>query len=133
MKNLLAKLIGVYLNALAIIAPKAAGQKGFLLFCRPFRTPITERQKEFFNTADKFNLISGDVSIQAYRWGTGARKIVFLHGWQSHSYRWKAYIDALPKEEYTVYALDAPGHGLSAGSFLSVPVYGALIQQFLLE
>jgi hypothetical protein len=133
MKTLLVKLMGLYLNALALVAPQKAGQKGFLLFCRPFRSKITQKQKEFFNTAGRYTIEFEDNTIQAYRWGNGEKKIVFLHGWQSHTYRWKAYIDSLPKDEYTIYSLDAPGHGLSSGDFLSVPVYGALIHKFIIE
>jgi pimeloyl-ACP methyl ester carboxylesterase len=133
MKKLIVRLLGLYINTVAIISPKKAGRIGFVLFCRPFKAPLSQKQKEYLNTADRFTVQLDEVSVQGYRWGTGARKILFLHGWQSHTYRWKAYIDALPKDEYTVYALDAPGHGQSGGNFLSVPVYSELIQQFLLE
>jgi hypothetical protein len=133
MKKLIARLLGMYINALAIISPKRAGRIGFLLFCRPFRSPLSQKQREFLNSAEKFTIQSDDVLVQGYRWGSGPKKVLFLHGWQSHTYRWKAYIDALSRDEYTVYALDAPGHGLSGGNFLSVPVYSELIQQFLLE
>jgi len=131
MKKILTTLLGIYLNLLAWIRPEAAGRRGFLLFCRPFRTSITEKQKDFFNTAERSTLDHNNTVVQVYRWGTGERKVVFFHGWQSHTYRWKAYIEALPKDRYTVYALDAPGHGLSGGNFLSVPVYAELIQKFL--
>ncbi|MDQ2656657.1 MAG: alpha/beta hydrolase, partial [Bacteroidota bacterium] len=63
--------------------------------------------------------------------GNGPRKVLFLHGWQSHTYRWKAYIEALSKDEFTIYSLDAPGHGLSSGNFLSVPLYSSLIENFV--
>lgn len=133
MKTLITRMLGLYLDVLAILSPRTAATKGFLLFCRPFRTPITVKQKEFFNSSEKFNLQHEDFFIQGYRWGQGEKKILFLHGWQSHTYRWKAYIEALPKNEYTVYALDAPGHGLSSGNFLSVPLYSSLIEQFISE
>jgi hypothetical protein len=133
MKTLIIKLMGLYLNLMAYVAPQAAGRKGFLLFCRPFRIPFSQKQKEFFNTADRYTLQHEEQVIQVYRWGKGPKKIVFLHGWQSHSYRWKAYIESLSKETYTIYALDAPGHGASSGNFLSVPLYSDLIQQFLIE
>ncbi|SHH16149.1 Serine aminopeptidase, S33 [Chryseolinea serpens] len=131
MKKIIPKILGVALNLLAWIHPKAAGRRGFLLFCRPFRTPVTDKQKDFFDTADQSTITSEGVNVQVYRWGKGEKKVVFFHGWQSHSYRWKAYIDALPKDAYTIYALDAPGHGRSGGNFLSVPVYGTLIQKFI--
>jgi hypothetical protein len=133
MKTLIVKMLGLYVNTLALFAPRKAGRVGFLLFCRPVRVPFRQKQKEFLNSADKFVIQQQDVAVQGYRWGNGPRKIVFLHGWQSHSYRWKPYIEALSKEAYTVYTLDAPGHGLSGGNFLSVPVYSELIQQFILE
>src|SRR5687767_13245540 len=98
MKTLVVKMLGFYLNALAFIAPKKAGHKGFQLFCRPFRTPVTEKQMDFLNTAEKFIAQLGGNTIQGYKWGTGEKKLLFLHGWQSHSYRWKPYVEALPKD-----------------------------------
>jgi pimeloyl-ACP methyl ester carboxylesterase len=131
MKTLIVRLYGLYLNLLAFFFPTKAAEKGFLLFCRPFRLPISQKQKEFFNSADKFSVNLDDETIQGYRWGKGDKKILFLHGWQSHTYRWKTYVEALSKDAYTVYALDAPGHGLSTGNFLSVPLYSTLIDSFI--
>ena len=133
MKSLAAKILGSYLDLLAVLSPSQAARKGFLLFCRPLRLPVNEKQRAFFNSADKFTLAHEGCEVQGYRWGHGPKKILFLHGWQSHSYRWKPYIEPLSKEEYTVYSLDAPGHGLSTGSFLSVPLYSALVESFISE
>jgi pimeloyl-ACP methyl ester carboxylesterase len=125
------KLAGVYLNTLAYLLPKAAARQGFNLFCRPFRTPVKEYHKKFFSTADLFSFDHDGIKIQGYRWGTGSKKILFLHGWQSHTFRWKNYIELLTTDDYSIYALDAPGHGLSQGKFLTVPYYSAVIQQLL--
>lgn len=97
------------------------------------RAAINKKQLAFFNTADKFKIDHEGDSIQGYRWGSGDKKILFIHGWQSHSYRWKPYIEALSKNEYTIYSLDAPGHGLSSGNFLTVPLYSSLIETFIRE
>jgi pimeloyl-ACP methyl ester carboxylesterase len=131
MKNLIIRMYGAYLNVLALVAPVKAAKQGFLLFCKPFRVAITQKQKEFFNSANKISIRHEDDTIQVYRWGTGEKKILFLHGWQSHTYRWKAYIEALKGDDYTIYSLDAPGHGMSTGSFLSVPLYSSLIENFI--
>lgn len=133
MKPLIVRMLGMYLNTLAFVAPQLAGKKGFLLFCRPFRQPITKKQKQFFNTADKFYLSHEDQLVQCYKWGSGAKKVLFLHGWQSHTYRWKLYIESFPKEQYTIYSIDAPGHGLSSGNFLSVPLYSSVVERFIKE
>lgn len=131
MKNIILKLYGSYLNMLAAIAPRTAARRGFLLFCKPFRTPITQKQRQFLDGAHKFEIQHEGENVQGYRWGNGDKRILFLHGWQSHSYRWKPYVEALDKANFTIYALDAPGHGLSTGDFLSVPVYSNLIQNFV--
>jgi hypothetical protein len=131
MKNLIIRLYGLYLNTLAWLSPAKAAERGFLLFCKPFRVGITQKQKEFFNSADKFVIDHESEKIQGYQWGQGEKKVLFLHGWQSHTYRWKPYVEALRGEEYTIYSVDAPGHGLSTGSFLSVPLYSSLIENFI--
>ncbi|HEY8936972.1 MAG TPA: alpha/beta hydrolase [Cyclobacteriaceae bacterium] len=131
MKKIIPTLAGIYINLMAYILPSVAARHGFRLFCRPFRTPLKDYQKQFLHSADMFTFEHDGLAIQAYRWGNGAKKILFLHGWESHTFRWKAYIESLSKDEYTVYAMDAPGHGLSEGNFLSVPYYSLAIQQLL--
>jgi esterase/lipase len=134
MNKLFIRSIGLYLNALALIAPKAAGKKGFELFCWPQRIKMKPHQLEFLNAADeKFTLDYAEKKVQAYRWGNGEKKILLLHGWQSHSYWWRYVINRLSKEEFTIFSLDAPGHGLSEGDFLNLPHYGGLIEQFIIE
>lgn len=131
MKTFLAKSIGAYLDALSIISPGYAARVGFSLFCRPIRTRVNEKQTIFFDSAHRFNFVHEGYNIQGYRWGAGPKKVLFVHGWQSHTYRWKPYVEALLNEDYTVFSLDAPGHGLSSGNFLSVPLYSSMIEAFI--
>src|SRR5688572_25427969 len=102
MKAIITKFAGWYINTLALVAPQQAGMAGFKLFCRPFRGTVTDYHRKFLNTADQFSFEHDGVNIQAYRFGNGPRKVLFLHGWQSHTFRWKAYIEALDKNEYTI-------------------------------
>ena len=91
-------------------------------------------QLEFLNQAhEKFIIDYAGKKVQAYRWGKGAKKVLLLHGWQSHSYWWRYVINRLSKEEFSIYSLDAPGHGLSEGDFLNLPHYSGLIEQFIVE
>ena len=53
MKNLIAKLVGMYLDILGLIAPSIAAEKGFFLFCRPYRVGNNDKQRAFFNSAEK--------------------------------------------------------------------------------
>lgn len=131
MKKIITRLSGIYLNLLAYVLPAKTGRDGLNLFCRPIRLDIKDYHKKFLEAADSFNLYFDGIKIQGYRWGKGRRRIVFLHGWQSHTFRWKNYISALSKDDFTIYAIDAPGHGLSDGRFLSVPYYSQVIHQLI--
>lgn len=131
MEQLVTTTLGAYLNAMALVAPQKAGEHGVSIFCYPVRPSMKHFHKAFLESSEKFSFKLGDVNLQAYQWGNGPKKILFLHGWQSHSFRWKNYVQALPGNQYTVYAFDAPGHGFSEGKFLSVPFYAEAIQQFI--
>jgi pimeloyl-ACP methyl ester carboxylesterase len=133
MKKLVSAFVGYGLNGLSLFAPATAGKIGFKLFCYPLRGKLAQHHKEFLHTAERFDLNAEGERVQIYKWGTGACKVLFLHGWQSHTYRWKNHIEALDKKKFTVYALDAPGHGLSSGNFLTVPLYGAVVSKLLLR
>ncbi len=122
---------GKYLNFLALIFPRKAGQEGFLLFCRPRRREVKLHHLEFLNTSEKFTLYYDGKKVQGYRWGRGERKLLLCHGWESHSYWWKSVVSGLSKEKFTLYSIDAPGHGLSEGNYLNVPHYSGLIEKLV--
>ena len=133
MKKIVLRLTGLYLNLLALFSPRLAGQKGFELFCSPQKVPLKKHQLDYLNTGESFTFQSEGVRIQGFKWGSGSKKILFIHGWQSHSFRWKNYIESFSKEEYTLYAFDAPAHGQSGGKFLNLPVYSQAIERFFHE
>jgi pimeloyl-ACP methyl ester carboxylesterase len=133
MKKLIPFVMGSYINMLAWVSPRMAGHQGFRIFCYPFRTAIKPYQKIFLSSGVYKVIQVDDIDIQLYRWGNGPKKILLLHGWQSHSYRWKSYIEMFSHEEYSIYSLDAPGHGLSGGNFLTVPFYSKVVEQFIKE
>jgi pimeloyl-ACP methyl ester carboxylesterase len=131
MKKLVTLLMGSGLNLLTYLAPWHAARQGFNLFCRPSRSKLTAKHISFFATAEQASFTLGKETIRTYTWGTGTTKILLLHGWQSHTYRWKNYIDAIDKNLYTIYSLDAPGHGRSTGHFMSVPYYSEAVVDYL--
>jgi len=133
MKKLIPTLAGLWLNILAVISPRRAAQYGIDLFCHPMRQPLTAKHMTFLDSAEKSTFEHQHINIQTYKWGEGEHKVLFLHGWQSHSYRWKKYIESFDKKQYTLYALDAPGHGLSGGKYLSVPSYAEVIRAFTMK
>lgn len=129
MKNLITRMLGVSLNTLAILAPHYAARKAFSVFCYPFRGKLQAYHMEFLNSAEKIEIPLRGEKVIAYKWGTGPVKLLFLHGWQSHTFRWKSYIEALGKDKYTVYGIDAPGHGLSTGRAMTVLLFAEAIRE----
>jgi pimeloyl-ACP methyl ester carboxylesterase len=130
MKKLIPKLIGLWLNVLAWVAPRKAGDDGFHLFCTPQKSPLQDHQRRFLNTAEKMSFLCNGHRIQVYRWGNGPKSVLFLHGWGSHSFRWKNYIEALDQQQFTIYAFDAPAHGNSGGKYLNLPIYSLTLETF---
>jgi esterase/lipase len=72
-----------------------------------------------------------DIKIQTYKWGNGSKKVLLVHGWASHSFRWKTTIEHLTENDFTVYAFDAPAHGLSSGKILHIILYSKIINLYL--
>jgi len=132
-KKILIFSIGLYLNVLALIAPHRAGRIGFYLFCRPRRRPVKPHHHEFLDSSEKFVIEYAGKKVHGYRWGNGEKKILLLHGWESHSYWWRSIVNSFPKDQFTLYSIDAPGHGLSEGSYINIPHYSGLIEQLIMS
>lgn len=126
--DIIMKIVGAYLNVLNALSEKIGGKHAFYIFCYPFKAKLTEKQQEFLDTSHRFKLNVDDKQIQCYRWGNGPKNLLFVHGWQSHSYRWKKYIKNLSTDQFTIYAIDAPGHGNSEGKISNVPLFEKAIQ-----
>lgn len=113
------------------ISPRLGGKHAFLLFCYPFPLKLKKHQYEFLKSG-KISFIDFEGKrVAHYNWGSGEKVILCLHGWQSSSFRWKKYVEAFDKKEYTIICLDAPAHGRSEGRLFNIPMYSRLIQQFL--
>jgi esterase/lipase len=131
MKKIIEKSIGLYFNSLALINPSLAAKKGFHLFCNPMAQALKPYQIAFLETGKNIILDYDGTKIQTYKWGNGSKKVLLIHGWASHSFRWKATIEYLIENDFTVYAFDAPAHGLSSGKILHLILYSKIIDLFL--
>jgi pimeloyl-ACP methyl ester carboxylesterase len=131
MKKIVYQSIGLYLNTLTKVSPRQGGRAGYRLFSSPQRARLKPQHLAFLNTAHQIDYDFNGINIKLYQWGSGPNKVLLVHGWQSHTYRWKKYIESLPLDEYTIVAYDAPGHGLSAGSTFTVPLNAFLISELV--
>ena len=129
MEKVIKYFLRTYLNTINSVSNKIGGKHAFQLFCYPFPIKLKPAQAAFLQSAEHFTVDFEDKKIAGYQWGTGPQKVLCLHGWQSQSYRWKKYIESLPADLYTVYSIDAMGHGNSEGRMFNVPMYARLIEQ----
>ncbi len=127
------KSIGAYLNLMSAISPSTGAKHGAFIFCYPMRPGMRPDQRAFLERSLWYRFEFDGNQVSFYRWGRGAKRILMVHGWVSHSFRWKKYIDRIDLNEYTIYAVDAPGHGLTDGNQLNLPKYGKLLNHLLVK
>ena len=133
MKKISAKSIGVLINITAWLFPSWSTDFSFNLLCKVKRVGISDAGKAFFSKGKTIYITSDNYIAALHKWGTGKKKILFVHGWLSNSQRWRPYVDQLDLNLYTVYALDAPGHGMAKGNKLHVEAYRGCIELALTE
>ncbi|MGJ8665207.1 MAG: alpha/beta hydrolase [Patiriisocius sp.] len=131
MKNIIIKSIGAWINFLAIIAPKKAAKVAFNILIKVKRAPVSETGKAFFDKGTQHFFEVGGTSAVLHQWGNGKKKILFLHGWESNSQRWLPYFEKLNMSNYSMYALDAPGHGMAKGTTLTIEDFRKAIEYSL--
>jgi pimeloyl-ACP methyl ester carboxylesterase len=114
------------LKIIALVSPRKAAQIAFKIFC----TPYTKRKKYLepliFEQAEKLSFTLSHFKIHGFRWmpeKPNGFKVLICHGFDSLSYRFEGYIKPLLHEGFEVLAFDAPGHGVSSGSQITLPVY----------
>lgn len=130
-KKVLPKALGAYINLLALVNPKASAKKAFQVFSKPRQGKIGPHHEDFLNPVLQPKIETEGLSIQPYRWEGTGKTILLVHGWESHSHRWKEMVLRLQKEQYNIIAFDAPGHGYSSGEYLYVPLYNNVLNTML--
>jgi pimeloyl-ACP methyl ester carboxylesterase len=122
------------------IAPQLTGDLAFRAFCRPPRADGTnetqrkliERAAARMDHAESWRLPCEGGEVQAYRFPASAGKsrgtVLLVHGWTGRAAFMSAFLEPLTAEGWDVVAIDLPGHGLSSGRALHVPLGVAALQ-----
>jgi len=67
--------------------------------------------------------------LALYRWGSGPRVVLLVHGWEGRASDFAPIVRELQSRERTIIALDAPGHGNSSGKRTNVIDYGTVLAE----
>jgi pimeloyl-ACP methyl ester carboxylesterase len=120
------------LGVIGFFSPRVAARVAFKMFCTPYTKSKKYIVPPIFEDAEKLSFDLASHHINGFRWtpknATGS-KVLICHGFDSYSYRFHEFIQPLLEEGFEVLAFDAPGHGLSSGRQITMPVY----QQMVLE
>jgi len=113
------------LNILALVSPRKAAVKAFRFFCTP-QQQVTKKGSALFEGGERLSFHLDKHAIRGHRWlpvKTPLKKVLIVHGFESASRNFEAYIGALLKKGYEVVAFDAPAHGQSGGRRITLPDY----------
>lgn len=111
------------LNFTAVFSKRKAAEMAFEIFATPFRR-AKKKEAPIFEKADRLFVQVDGKRVAVYRWNKGGtRKVMVIHGFESSARNFDRYIGPLIKKGYEVIAADAPAHGVSEGTQITLPVY----------
>ncbi len=131
--KIIQKLVRGYLRfrfrVVCAVGPREAAAVAVRLFC----TPMTRNRRpapEVFRSGLPVSMDVGGIRVNGYQWKSEhGPKAMILHGFESSCRNFGDYISALLEKGGGVIAFDAPGHGISEGDSITLPLYIKMIQQ----
>jgi pimeloyl-ACP methyl ester carboxylesterase len=114
------------IKAISFLSKKMAAEKAFELFCTPYSGKPKRKAPPIFHNAAKISCTINQLTIRGWMWTpktANGKKILIAHGFDSCSYKFDNYIQPLLQEGFTVYAFDAPAHGISDGKTADAWLY----------
>lgn len=116
------------LRLLDRIAPPLAAETAYSLWVRPGRRKaVHPTEAAVMDDAVRDTITVRGRRVAVYRWGTGSRAVLLVHGWQSRAAAFAPLVRELRDAGRTIVAFDAPAHGLSSGRQTDVRDYAAII------
>jgi pimeloyl-ACP methyl ester carboxylesterase len=121
------RFLRAFFRLLTAISPAAAAAAAMALFRKPPRHRDSDGERAALGRAERLHLSVEGRRLAAWRWGIGPT-VLLVHGWGSRGSRLASFVAPLTDAGYSVVALDAPGHGASAGRLSSLPQFISAIE-----
>jgi len=122
-----------YIKGVSVFSGRQAGLIASEIFKKPRGKKLYPKHIEWLNRYKVGYIKWNNQSCVKYHIPGNGRKILLAHGWESNSYRWRKYVEALTQLDYDIYLIDAPGHGLSEGDEFTPPMYGEAMNKLCHE
>ncbi len=130
----------------SFVAPKMVTNMAYNFITNPQIQKARENEQKTLEKAEKAIFPFGEYNIQTYQWKNNTqnnneidnknsnKKILLIHGWEGQAGNFSDIVERLLQENYTVFAFDAPSHGLSSKGkthpFQFAEVVGIMIRKF---
>lgn len=109
------------LNSASFVSPRLAGRAAFRLFRTPRgRSRLRPDERPVMDRAEVGEIAVGGERAVSYRWGTGERPVLLVHGWESRGSRFAALVSELLDLGLSPVTFDAPGHGDATGESMTI-------------
>lgn len=101
------------------------------LFITPYGYPKPKREKQFWKSAQKKQLLVPEISkqVNVLIYGYSKKKVLLVHGWSGRSTQFFAFADLLLENGYMIVSFDAPAHGKSEGKETSLIDFIAVVKE----
>lgn len=112
------KIILIIAKALQKISTSLTVKFAKKIFSTPIKYKIPKREFEMdLNSVQELVFIPKiSKKIMVYKYGTGVKKALLVHGWSGRGTQLVKIADSLTEMNYTTISFDAPAHGKSPGS-----------------
>ncbi|MBB5633054.1 pimeloyl-ACP methyl ester carboxylesterase [Cryobacterium mesophilum] len=118
------------LHVLDQVAPRLAAEIVWRLWRTPRKPrPLTAEATPVMDLAVHAMASIAGRRIATYRWGSGSRVILLVHGWEGRAADFAPIVRELRSRERTILAIDAPGHGDSSGRRTTVIDYAEILAE----
>lgn len=120
--------MGFSLNAGGRLFPNWAADKAIQIFSTPRKGRIRDKDWPFLEGSVQRKLTYGTIDIQTYEWEGDGPTILFVHGWESNSARWRNFIKKFKRKNWRIIAVDAPAHGQSGSEVFNAILYAHCLE-----
>ena len=107
------RLFVAAMNGLDRLAPQVTTHLMLRRFVQPRRKKECNYESRLPGGAQRLAVPHNNLTLTGWVWGETGPAVLVMHGWESHTGRMTPLIKPLVAQGYRVFALDAPGHGLS--------------------
>jgi esterase/lipase len=116
---------------LTALSPFLASRFVARQFFSPFRYKLPNREKEMDEKSiqETLNIPSISRKIVIYKYGTGPKKILLVHGWSGSGTQLCVIAKELVNKGFSVISFDAPAHGKAPGKTSMMPFFIESIHQ----